>query len=423
MSKPAREIHVIGAGMAGLSAALQLSLSGEKVTIHESAPYAGGRCRSYHDKGLGCRIDNGNHLVLSGNEAIRDYLFHTGATETVTTAPQADFPFMDIKTGEKWTVRLNEGRLPLWLLDSKKRIPGTQVKDYLSAFNILMADDKATVLEKINAGTNLYTRFWEPLTIAGLNTEPREASAKLLANLFSQSFGQGGKACHPLIPKIGLSESFVTPCLATLQKNGAKIRFGQRLRAIITRQIKTETNIEALDFGEKPLKLGPADWVILAVPPWVAQELIPGLLAPTEFRGILNAHFKIRAPQNAAPFTGLINSLAEWVFVRPDIVSVTISAADRYQDNDQIQWAKYIWPYCAKLLGLDPDKIPPNRILREKRATFAATPQQAHLRPPAYTGWKNLALAGDWTDTGLPSTIEGAIRSGVKAAQIPLRWE
>ena len=418
MSAP-KHIHIVGAGLAGLSAALQLTLMGEKVTVYEAAPYAGGRCRSYFDKGLGCRIDNGNHLVLSGNVAVHDYLELSGAMDTVTRHKEPLFPFMDLETGERWSIRMNNGLLPWWIFDPKRRIPGTTPKDYLSAKQFLFADEDETIASCMDTTTPVFKRLWEPLGIAALNTELEHASASLLANLFAQSFGGGGATCQPVIPKLGMSETFVTPCLETLSKHGTEIKFGHRLRSY---DVTADGLVTSLDFGNKLVNLQPQDWVILAVPAPVAQELIPNLLAPTEFRAITNVHFRIEVPQNPAGFTGLIGGLAEWVFVKPDVVSVTISAADRYNEDDQEVWAVAVWEDLAALFDLDPLKIPPCRVVREKRATFAATPAQQKMRPTAYIGWRNLALAGDWTATSLPSTIEGALRSGVKAAQIVMRW-
>jgi len=158
------------------------------------------------------------------------------------------------------------------------------------------------------------------------------------------------------------------------------------------------------------------------VPPWVARGLVPGLTTPEDYRSIINVHYRVEAPPNPAGFTGIVGGLAEWIFVKPGVVSVTISAAERYEEQQQETWALYVWRNIAKLYDLDPQRIPPWRVVHEKRATIAATPQQNALRPRAYIDWKNLALAGDWTNTGLPCTIESAIRSGIKAAQVVLRW-
>ena len=112
---------------------------------------------------------------------------------------------------------------------------------------------------------------------------------------------------------------------------------------------------------------------------------------------------------------GMVGSLSEWVFVKPGVVSITISAANRHAAQDPVAVAQHVWQEVRTALHL-PEPIPPWRVLREKRATFSATPEQDRKRPSSATTLRNLVLAGDWTATGLPSTIEGAIRSGRKAA-------
>jgi hypothetical protein len=169
-------------------------------------------------------------------------------------------------------------------------------------------------------------------------------------------------------------------------------------------------------------QLGPKDSVVLAVPPWVAAELLPGLKAPTEHSAIVNAHYLIAPPKGVPAIIGLIGGTAEWVFAFPDRVSVTVSGADQLVDLDRESLARTLWRDVAAVHGLTPE-MPPWQIVKEKRATFAATPEQDALRPNAATEYANLVLAGDWTQTGLPATIEGAIRSGHKAAELALRGQ
>jgi hypothetical protein len=143
------------------------------------------------------------------------------------------------------------------------------------------------------------------------------------------------------------------------------------------------------------------------------------LSAPDEFRAILSAHFRIAPHPGAAPITGVIGGTAEWIFAFPDRVSVTISNADRLMDRDREELAAQCWKDVAAVYGL-PGVLPPWQIVKERRATFATTPEQEAKRPGAKTQWGNLYLAGDWTGTGLPATIESAVRSGRRAAELAL---
>ena len=159
----------------------------------------------------------------------------------------------------------------------------------------------------------------------------------------------------------------------------------------------------------------PADGVVLAIPAPVAQSLLPGLTAPESFESIVNLHYRCEADPGPAGFVGLLGGTAEWVFVKPGIISVTISAANRLVDRAASDLSATVWPEVSAALCIA-QPMPAWRVVKEKRATFAATPAENRKRPGTRTGLPNLVLAGDWTDTGLPATIEGAIRSGHTAA-------
>ena len=411
-------IHVVGAGLAGLAAALKLDPARRRVVLHEASRHAGGRCRSYHDPALGLVIDNGNHLVLSGNVAVADYVAAIGASDKLKPTRDAAFDFADLATGTRWQVIPNAGRLPWWIFVARRRVPGTGWRDYLDLGKLLRAGPRDRIGDVMRCEGPLWDRLWHPLLVAALNTDPKTSSASLAGAVIRESLAKGGDACRPLVATEGLAEAFVDPALETLKTRGVEIRFDHRLRGLTA----DGGRVSALDFAdEEPTVLAPGDGVILAVTAPVAATLVPGLTVPTDFRSIVNAHFLADPPPGHPLMIGLVNSVSEWVFSFDGRLSVTISDADRYLDTPKEELAAMLWREVAAVTGHDPDALPRHRIIREKRATFAASPEQDALRPGPETAWRNLVLAGDWTQTGLPSTIEGAIRSGNRAAALAMR--
>jgi hydroxysqualene dehydroxylase len=417
MASPARlgAVHIIGAGLAGLSCAVTLVRRGANVMVHEAARFAGGRCRSYFEPAFGATIDNGNHLVLSGNNATLAYVEAIGASGKLVGPENATFAFADLKTGERWMLRINDGRVPWWILSRARRVPGTRVRDYLVAARLLHAGPNDTVAGLIGSGA-LYHRLWRPVLLAALNTDPCEASARLAGTVVRETLAKGGGACRPLIAGDGLAAAFVDPALAFLNRHGAPVRFDHRLRALDLGAAR----VGGLQFAEGDrIALGSKDRVVLAVPAPVARVLVPGFETPTEFRAIVNAHFKLKPPPGTPPILGVVNAMSEWLFAFKDRLSVTISAADRLIETPREELARDIWREVASLTGLSRDP-PAWQIIKERRATIAALPSEERKRSGARTQWSNLVLAGDWTATGLPATIEGAIRSGNRAADLVL---
>jgi len=412
----AERVHVIGAGLAGLAAAVACAEGGGPVTLYESSGHAGGRCRSYCDGELGCRIDNGNHLLLSGNTAALDYLDRIGARDTVERPAEAKFPFIDVANAERWILWPNRGRLPWWILSPRRRVPGTSAADYLAALSLRRAGSAATVAETLGGNPILYRRLWEPLAVAALNTAAEVGSARLFGSIVAETLGKGGTACLPLVPREGLSESFVDPALAALGQRGVEICFGVRLRELRF----AAGRVCELIFDDRAIAFEHGEHVVLAVPAPVAARLVPGLVVPDAYAPIVNAHFRCRAPAGAPLLIGVVGGTAEWIFRKRDVLSVTVSAADRIVDSSAEQLGALLWRDVALAYRLPAQKTPPVRVLKERRATFLASPDQLRRRPPTRTQWPNLLLAGDYVDTGLPATIEGAIRSGFAAGELTM---
>jgi squalene-associated FAD-dependent desaturase len=381
--------------------------------VHEATTVAGGRCRSYHDQVLGMTIDNGNHLLLSGNHAAQRYLKLLGAEDRLVGPPRAEFPFFDLASKEQWTLRINDGRIPWWIFNSGKRVPGTRALDYLPMARLLWAQKDRAVGEVVRFTGPLYERLMRPLLLAALNIEPSAGSASLAGAIIRETLATGGQACRPLVAREGLGSALIEPALTFLRERNRPVRMGHQLHRLHT----SGTRIETLDFGADKIALESDDAVILAVPPYAASALVADLKVPTEFRAIVNAHFRIDPAPYQPAILGLVNSTTEWVFAFPGRVATTISAGDRLIDTPRDALARTIWGEVAAATGL-PGELPPWQIVRERRATFAATPEQDALRPGPQTRFTNLLLAGDWTNTGLPATIESAIRSGRRAADL-----
>jgi squalene-associated FAD-dependent desaturase len=412
-------IHVVGAGMAGLACAAEIAGSGRAVTLHEAAAQAGGRCRSFHDETLGRLIDNGNHLILGANPAVFCYLDRVGGQAGLVGQARAEFPFVDISSGERWTLRPNAGRLPWWIFSPSRRVPGSKWTDYLAALKLARAGEQATISECVGESGPLVARLWQPLTVAVLNASCDEGAARLLWPVLRMTFGQGEAACRAYVARRGLGPDLVEPGVKFVEEGGGETRFGHRLR----RLEMVGGRIEALDFGAESVALGPCDTVVLALPAANLVQILPDIPAPLETRAIVNAHFRLDEAvelPGGNRLLGIIGGTAHWLFARGDIASVTVSAADRLAEKDAGEIAELLWRDVALALGKPPSAPPPVRIVKEKRATFAQIPAALARRAAPRTAYGNLFLAGDWTATGLPATIEGAVLSGHRAAALAL---
>ncbi|MGF6572125.1 squalene-associated FAD-dependent desaturase [Paraburkholderia fungorum] len=407
-------VHVVGAGLAGLAAAVQLQRRGAQVVLHEAEAYAGGRCRSYYDARLGATLDSGNHMVLSGNAATLNYTRAIGAADELVGPAQPEYPFVDLATRARWTVRMSPGALPWWIFDSNARVPNTGPGDYLALMPLLLARPGRSVAQTMRCDGPLWDRLLRPLFHALLNIEPRDASAELTGAMVRETLLAGGLACRPLVARNGLGSAFVDPALRLLQHGGAVIRLGSRLREVVF--AAGGGRVQALNFVDESIALDTNHAVILALPSESAATLVPGLRAPTRFASTVNVHFAVETPFGLPPVTGLLNSMSEWLFAFDERLSVTLNGAERLLDTPHEALAATAWAEVAQAANLPVTPMPAWQVVMEKRATFAALPDQETLRPGTRTRWNNLMLAGDWTATGLPATIEGAIRSGQKAA-------
>ncbi len=415
-------LHIVGAGLAGLAAAVEAAQSGHRVVVYEASPQAGGRCRSFHDKTLDLMIDNGSHAVVGANKAVFAYLESMDASDRLVAANQSgDLPFYDAASGERWSIKPGAYG-PLWVFDAGRRPPQTTATDLMRGLKLFWAGGDETVADLLPAHDAAWARFWHPLCTAVMNTAPEAASARLFGRAIRKMAfsGQGGLKTY--VPRVSLEDTFVAPALATLNTLGARVEFNTPVK-----QVSLQGDEVVLTFRDQEMKLCADDRVILCVPPWVSLTDSPARerQAQDATAAIVNGHFKAPSQTIDQKFDGgvigIINGTAEWVFTRSDVISVTVSAANALAEQASESIARTLWSDTCQALDLGGLALPAHRIIVERRATPQQTPAFARHRPDALTESPNVFRAGDWIETGLPCTLEGAILSGQRAARLAMK--
>ncbi len=401
MNPGTRRGFVVGAGLAGLSAALELADRGIDVTVLEASPHLGGRCRSYEDAALGL-LDNGTHALMRANPAALTLLERLGTRRRWHSAPDGLLRIVDLGEGSVMALRPT--------LAGFRRL-GLGPAHFLR----LLGRDRP-VAGLFDAADRGYRCVIEPLTVAALNTPPEEASSRLLRRIFREAW-RGPGALMPLVAERGLGPDLVEPLAQELERLGGRIETGARVRGL-----EHDGGVSALDLGGRSLAVVDTDAVILAVPPAEAERLT-GMAFGLAASPIVNAHFALNRTLATAPrMIGVLGAAAQWVLLRGEIASITVSAADTLVDRPAADIAERLWRETRAVLDLvglaPPEAARAYRIVKERRATIRQGP--GLRRPGPATAWRNLFLAGDWTDTGLPATIESALRSGRRAARAAL---
>jgi hypothetical protein len=224
----------------------------------------------------------------------------------------------------------------------------------------------------------------------------------------------GADAARVHVAREGLGPTFIDPALALLARRGIAPRFGARLRRLDVDQGR----VVRLVFDDTDVAIPTGDGVVLAVPAAVAADLVPGLTVPLAHRPIVNVHVALDAPPTSQePLVGVLGGTAHWFHRRGALIAATVSAAVDLAEQPAEDIAAAVWRDASRALGLT-GPLPRHRVVKERLATFAQTPAEVARRPGARTSLGNLVLAGDWTATGLPATIDGAALSGETAASL-----
>ncbi len=438
-SDDSRSVCVIGGGIAGLSAAVFLKQKGFKVILIEAAPKLGGRAYSFFDKTINDFIDNGQHIFASWYENTFEFLKIIGSFAKLTFQKQLEVNFAD-KNGQKFKLKCPKLPPPFHLISGIMKYRALELKDKNSII-MLMKKIKKLPDEKLkgintdelfvltNQTEKAVEYFWKPFIIAVFNAEPKDTSACLFAEMLKTGFLKKGNS-NLVLPDDFLIEIFAEPAVKYLKESETEVINSARVSKINFNSDSIESII--IDNRNSPPSSWEArggveikaDFYISAVSFFDFKNLIGDEVYNKEFKmienlrssPIVNIHLKFDAGNDEIMierFIGLLSSPVHWVFrVKNDQVCVVISSAKDAAEMDKETLIdlveRELFKYLPEMMKY---KIVSFKIIKEKRATFKPDKKSLMSRPANKTKYKNFFIAGDWTDTGLPTTIEGAVKS------------
>lgn len=422
-------VLVIGGGFAGLRAAVSLSDAGCRVTVVDNRAHLGGRARSFPDPATGEVVDNGQHLFLAGYERTLVFLDRLGTRDQVVFQPRLQVRFVEAGGA---SVRFDCPRLPapLHLWAGFLRLRGVPLRDKLGLVRMLgdLRDGAGETVDqwlaRMGQGERSRRLFWTPLTLAALNERPERASAAGLKAVLRVLLARPASWSRLGVARAGLSDLYAVPARRVVEQKGGRVLLNKTVQRIFVKDGKA-VGVELV--GGDLLE---ADAVIAAVPPAALKKLMPGWdrLPSFEDSPILSVNLWLDrtdwAP--AEPFVALIGTRFQWLFNKPAILgpaqarylSLIVSAA---ADLEPLKNEPLVAAALEDLRACFPAaagvKVLRSQVVREREATVSLTPETEPARPGFLTDLPNLFLAGDWTSTGLPATIESAVVSGETAAR------
>lgn len=419
---------IIGGGLAGLTSAVYLSGAGVNVKLFEASPKLGGRTYSFLDENSGNIIDNGQHIMMGCYYNTLELLRIIGSIDNLHLQKNLDIKFVDKEKGII-SLKAYSGVYPFNLLIGLLKftaIPLTdRIKIIKTVSKLFLIDpvkfENYSVLEWLNLEKQSVTSmrcFWEILVVGALNSKLEKASAKLFIDILKQIFLGGNKAAGIIIPNAGLSEVFSEKAQQYIRENKGEIYLSKPVKSIRVEDKKV-TEIIFENGSESDF-----DFVISSVPHHSLSKIInPDLEAVKnfnpEYSPILSAHLWVKNNPLKEMFYGFFNSPVQWIFNHKDYITIVISSADELINLDKDVITELIICELEKNFPeFNKSLITDSKIIKEKRATFIPNIQTLYTRPDVKTEISNLFLAGDWTNTGLPATIEGAVKSGKIAGEM-----
>lgn len=419
---------VIGGGLAGISSAIHLQRDGNQVELIEASPKLGGRAYSFLDKKTNTEIDNGQHILMGAYKATLELLEIVDAAEIPEYQKRL---FVNFRNRERVEFALKAPSIfyPLNLLFAlfnygalsfleKYYLVILFVKIFFGKSSKLNEKKVTTWLKENKQSDNTITALWEMIGVGALNTNLNEASAELFHNILFRMFWKGNKSSTIVLPKVPLNKLFIEPVISFFQNYDIKYSVSEGVE-----KLELSGNIVTKIITEKK-EITDFDQIVLAIPSFSLgqiesnKEIISNTIKEMETTSILTLHFWYEEQLFEEKFIGLINSKIQWIFKNKDHYSVVISASDYLNNTNNDEIAKMILNELSEYFGyFDHKKVTQQKVIKEKRATLKSNLKNEKLRKGIKSTIKNLQFAGDWTNTSLPGTIEGAILSGKYAAK------
>ena len=417
---------VIGGGIAGLASAAYLAKQNINVTLLESSPKLGGRAYSFNEQKSNDVIDNGQHILMGCYSDTINFLKLIGAKENFIYQKSLRINFLT-QTGKLVRLKSFASLYPLNLLFALLNFNAISFIERLSLLKFItklpfMSHQKLSDknirdwLKEEKQSDDIIKSLWEIIAVGALNTNIDKGSAFMFREILMKIFFNGNFASTIILPKYGLSEAYVKNAKEFIESNGGKIKLSSSVKEFIISDNKI-VGIKTTDEVYKDF-----DYVISAVPFYAFNNIFPELFLDEkiefEYSSILNIHIWLKNNPLKEQFYGLIDSPVHWIFNKGNHINIVISDADYLIDKSAEEIYKMCVGELIKCTKLEESDFSQYKVLKEKRATFIPSNKIINTRPSSKTKITNLFLAGDWTDTGLPSTIEGAVKSGRITAEL-----
>jgi len=441
------DVLIIGGGFAGLAAGVALAEAGQPVRLLEQKPYLGGRARSFRDAATGSVVDNGQHVFMGCYHATVRFLSTIGTLDHIHFQPRLHMSFLD-RGGHITHLDCPSLPSPWHVLLGVLRSKSFSRKQKLEVLRLGMAlkrtgarhagpasESVAAWLARLGQSERLRRDFWDLLCIAALNEDPQIASARLFERVLRLAlFTSAGDSCLG-IARAGLSDCYTEASAAYIQARGGRVETS----CSVKRLLLSDGAVRGVKLNDgRQLE---SNHVICAVPWHQLPDLLPAELVKSEpfFAGalalrpapIISINLWFNRPITDLEFVGLRGTTIQWLFNKGRImgssenyVSVVLSGAHQHVSRPKEELLAMTLRELGDLLpATHRAKLWHSLVIKERFATFSPSQDAERLRPAACTPVQGLFLAGDWTATGLPATIEGAVQSGYAAAQEVLEGE